>query len=53
MTKDHEYVIEKHGIVPVDYSCTGVVENCMKWSDGLQQFLEMKHESKLSDVTQL
>ncbi|XP_026011145.1 uncharacterized protein LOC113014069 [Astatotilapia calliptera] len=51
MTKDHEYVIEKHGIVPVDYSCTGVVENCMKWSDGLQQFLEMKHESKLSDMT--
>ncbi|XP_056224520.1 protein translocase subunit SecA-like [Seriola aureovittata] len=51
MTKDHEYIMEKHGIVPVDYSCTGVVENFMKWSDGLQQFLEMKHESKLSDMT--
>ncbi|XP_039901990.1 protein translocase subunit SecA-like [Simochromis diagramma] len=51
MTEDHEYVMEKHGIVPVDYSCTGVVENNMKWTDGLQQFIEMKHESKISDMT--
>lgn len=51
ITKDHQYVLEKHGVVPVDYSCTGVVENFMKWTDGLQQFLEMKHESKLSDMT--
>ncbi|XP_038587155.1 protein translocase subunit SecA-like [Micropterus salmoides] len=51
MTMDHEYIAETHGIVPVDYSCTGVVENNMKWSDGLQQFLEMKHQSKLSDMT--
>ncbi|KAM7366447.1 hypothetical protein PAMP_015885 [Pampus punctatissimus] len=51
MTSDHEYIIERHGVVPVDYSCTGVVENFMKWTDGLQQFLEMKHKSKLSDMT--
>ncbi|KAM7377106.1 hypothetical protein PAMA_013742 [Pampus argenteus] len=51
MTSDHEYIIERHGVVPVDYSCTGVVENYMKWTDGLQQFLEMKHKSKLSDMT--
>ncbi|KAM4714712.1 protein translocase subunit SecA-like [Anableps anableps] len=51
MEKDHEYIIEDHGIIPVDYSCTGVVENFMTWSDGLQQFLEMKHQSKLSDMT--
>lgn len=51
MTMDHEYVIEKHGVVPVDYSCTGVVENFMQWSDGLHQFVEMKHGSKLSDMT--
>uniref|UniRef100_UPI0037E7211C protein translocase subunit SecA-like n=1 Tax=Semicossyphus pulcher TaxID=241346 RepID=UPI0037E7211C len=51
MTTDHEYIIEQHGVVPVDYSCTGVVENNMKWTDGLQQFLEMKHGSKLSDMT--
>lgn len=51
MENDHEYIIEAHGIVPVDYSCTGVVENFMEWSDGLHQFLEMKHGSKLSDMT--
>lgn len=51
MTMDNEYVIEKHGVVPVDYKCTGVVENFMQWSDGLHQFIEMKHESKLSDMT--
>ncbi|KAM8746501.1 protein translocase subunit SecA-like [Acanthopagrus schlegelii] len=51
MTEGHQYIKDKHGIVPVDYSCTGVVENNMKWSDGLQQFLEMKHQFKLSDMT--
>ncbi|XP_051258337.1 protein translocase subunit SecA-like isoform X2 [Dicentrarchus labrax] len=51
MTMDHEYIKEGHGVVPVDYSCTGIVENNMKWTDGLHQFLEMKHESKLSDMT--
>ncbi|KAL7375610.1 hypothetical protein ABVT39_020715 [Epinephelus coioides] len=52
MTMGHEYIIEEHGIVPVDYSCTGVVENNMKWTDGLQQFIEMKHaKSKLTDMT--
>lgn len=51
LTMDREYVIEKHGVVPVDYKCTGVVENFMQWSDGLHQFIEMKHESKLSDMT--
>ncbi|XP_043954106.1 protein translocase subunit SecA-like [Gambusia affinis] len=50
MEKDHEYILESHGIVPVDYSCTGVVENFMTWCDGLQQFLEMEHVFKLSDM---
>ncbi|XP_041841538.1 protein translocase subunit SecA-like [Melanotaenia boesemani] len=51
MQMDHEYVLERHGIVPVDYSCTGVVENFRQWPDGLHQFLEMKHGFKLSDMT--
>ncbi|KAM9426350.1 uncharacterized protein KZ484_018525 [Pholidichthys leucotaenia] len=51
MTKDHEYIIEKHGIVPVDYSSTGVIENYMEWTDGLHQFLQMKHESKINGMT--
>ncbi|KAM4537419.1 protein translocase subunit SecA-like [Odontesthes bonariensis] len=51
MQTGQEYVLETHGIVPVDYKCTGVVENFMQWSDGLHQFLEMKHGFKLNDVT--
>ncbi|KAM4714708.1 protein translocase subunit SecA-like [Anableps anableps] len=51
MEKDHEYIIEGHRIVPVDYSSTDLVGNWMKWCDGLQQFLEMKHQSKLNDLT--
>lgn len=51
MTEDREYTLEKHGIVPVDYSSTGVVENFRVMPDGLQQFLEMKHKYKPSDMT--
>lgn len=51
MTKDHEYVQEEDRVVPVDYSSTGVIENFMKWTDGLHQFLELKHKLKLSDMT--
>lgn len=51
MTKDHEYVLEGQRIVPVDYNSTGVVENFMMWSDGLHQFLELKHKLKLSNMT--
>lgn len=51
MMLGREYMLERHGIVPVDYSSTGVVENSMTLSDGLQQFLEMKHGYKLSDMT--
>lgn len=53
MTKDHEYVLEGQRIVPVDYSSTGVVENFMTWSDGLHQFLELKHKLKLSNMTHI
>ncbi|XP_062304604.1 protein translocase subunit SecA-like [Osmerus eperlanus] len=51
MTLGHEYILEGDEIVPVDYSCTGVVENNMKWSDGVQQFLELKHETKMSNMS--
>ncbi|PWA19162.1 hypothetical protein CCH79_00019268, partial [Gambusia affinis] len=51
LEKDQEYVLESHGVVPVDFSSTGVVQNFMTWTDGLHQFLEMKHQMKLSDMT--
>ncbi|KAJ1212522.1 hypothetical protein NDU88_000177, partial [Pleurodeles waltl] len=70
MEKDREYMIESatdagqvkpttpiyeyHTIVPVDFKATGVLEKNKRWGDGLQQFLEMKHQlaiSPLSNVT--
>lgn len=51
MTEGHEYVLEGQSIVPVDYSSTGVLENFMTWSDGLHQFLELKHNLKVSNMT--
>lgn len=50
MTLDHEYIVHEDGVVPVDYSSTGVVQNNMKWGDGLQQFLEMKHRTRLTNM---
>ncbi|XP_069482764.1 uncharacterized protein [Ambystoma mexicanum] len=70
MVKDREYMIESateqnqvkttspiheyHCIIPVDFKATGVLEKNKRWGDGLQQFLEMKHQlaiSPLSNVT--
>ncbi|XP_073763944.1 protein translocase subunit SecA-like [Danio rerio] len=51
MTLGHEYVLHEDGVVPVDYKCTGVVQNNMRWGEGLQQFLEMKHQTKLSNMS--
>ncbi|XP_043100820.1 protein translocase subunit SecA-like [Puntigrus tetrazona] len=51
MTLGHEYIFHGDGVVPVDYKCTGVVQNNMRWGEGLQQFLEMKHQTKLSNMT--
>ncbi|XP_051793848.1 uncharacterized protein LOC127530632 [Acanthochromis polyacanthus] len=41
-------------IIPVDFQASGVLEKNRCWGDGLQQFLEMKHQlaiSSLSNVT--
>lgn len=51
MTLGHEYILEGDEIIPVDFSCTGVVENNMKWSDGLEPFLELKHVTKMSNMS--
>ncbi|KAJ1134277.1 hypothetical protein NDU88_000730 [Pleurodeles waltl] len=70
MVKDREYMIESttdmgqvktntpiheyHTIIPVDFKATGVLEKNKRWGDGLQQFLELKHQlaiSPLSNVT--
>lgn len=50
MILGHEYILHEGGVIPVDYRSTGVVLNNMKWGDGLQQFLEMKHQARLSNM---
>ncbi|KAL2102292.1 hypothetical protein ACEWY4_001460 [Coilia grayii] len=47
---DHQY----HAIIPVDFKASGVLEKNKRWGDGLQQFLEMKHQLailQMSNVT--
>ncbi|KAI4881530.1 hypothetical protein NFI96_008385, partial [Prochilodus magdalenae] len=51
MTLGHEYIFHEGTVVPVDYKSTGVVQNNMRWGDGLQQFLEMKHQTRLTDMS--
>ncbi len=51
MTLGNEYVLHGDGVAPVDYKSTGVVQNNMRWGEGLQQFLEMKHQTKLSNMS--
>ena len=54
MDLDREYIVKGDAIYPVDYQSTGVIETNKKWGDGLQQFLEMKHQlprSSLSLIT--
>ncbi|KAL1277219.1 hypothetical protein QQF64_023892 [Cirrhinus molitorella] len=51
LTLGHEYIFYGDRVVPVDYKCTGVVQNNMRWGEGLQQFLEMKHQTKLSNMS--
>ncbi|KAL6491308.1 hypothetical protein MHYP_G00016530 [Metynnis hypsauchen] len=43
-----------HTVIPVDFQASGMLEKRKRWGDGLQQFLEMKHQlalSPLSNVT--
>ena len=40
-----------HRIVPVDFNSTGILEKNKKYSEGMQQFLEMKHQLSVSDFT--
>eukprot|EP00392_Amoebophrya_sp_AT5.2_P000275 g275.t1 len=40
---DKHYTIENGLIKPVDFAATGVVQGSTVWSDGLHQFLQIKH----------
>ena len=65
MTKGREYTIDRSPvadgtdsqphhydcIVPVDFKASGVLEKNKRWGDGLQQFLEMKHQLALTPLS--
>ncbi|CAF4871145.1 unnamed protein product, partial [Rotaria sp. Silwood1] len=53
---DHHYMIKSDEartkrIMPIDFSNTGVVQSCTTWSDGLHQFLQIKHGLKMTALT--
>ncbi|CAF3995055.1 unnamed protein product, partial [Rotaria sordida] len=45
------YIVHNGLIKPVDYYSTGIVQNSSNWSDGLHQFLQIKHELKMTSET--
>ncbi|CAC5413781.1 unnamed protein product [Mytilus coruscus] len=51
MIKGREYLVKDNGVVPVDFDSTGVVQLDTKWGDCLHQFLEIKHEKKMSHIS--
>lgn len=51
--KNHHYLIIKdhkgiERITPIDYSNTGIIQNSTTWSDGLQQFLQIKEGLRIT-----
>ena len=47
----HHYIIKDENIVPVDFRNTGVTQTSTHWTDGLHQFLQLKHGLKLTAPT--
>lgn len=46
--KNQNYILSKGKIVPVDSDNTGVLQQNMNWSNGLHQFLQIKHGAKIT-----
>ncbi|XDV26047.1 hypothetical protein PO909_029851, partial [Leuciscus waleckii] len=50
-----ERVADSHdkskAIIPVDFKASGVLEKNKKWGNGLQQFLEFKHQLAISPIS--
>lgn len=45
------YIVQEGVIKPVDYNSTGIVRDSTTWSDGLHQFLQIKHHLKVTSET--
>ncbi|CAF3935562.1 unnamed protein product, partial [Didymodactylos carnosus] len=43
-----DYIVHEGLIKPVDYHSTGIVHSSTSWSDGLHQFLQIKHNLKMT-----
>ena len=46
--QNENYVLDENKIVPVDSSNTGILQKNMHWSNGLHQFLQIKHGAKIN-----
>ena len=46
--EDTSYIVEDGVIKPVDFTSTGIVQDSTNWSDGLHQFLQLKHNLALT-----
>lgn len=42
---------ECNAVIPVDFKASGVLEKNKKWGNGLQQFLEFKHQLAISPIS--
>ncbi|KAM4556487.1 LOW QUALITY PROTEIN: protein translocase subunit SecA-like [Fundulus diaphanus] len=51
LKEGRDYVLENNNVCPVDFRSTGIIELNKKWGDGLQQFVEIKHQIKLSTIS--
>uniref|UniRef100_A0A183CL64 Chloroplast protein-transporting ATPase n=1 Tax=Globodera pallida TaxID=36090 RepID=A0A183CL64_GLOPA len=51
MNENCQYVIRKGDVVPVDYQNTGTQQRSTNWSDGLHQFLQLKHGLRMNPET--
>ncbi|XP_073339951.1 uncharacterized protein [Pagrus major] len=51
LKEGRDYVVENDNVCPVDFKSTGIIEVNKKWGDGLQQFVEIKHQIKLSTMS--
>ncbi|CAF4986969.1 unnamed protein product [Rotaria sp. Silwood1] len=45
------YVVHEGLIKPVDFDSTGIVQSSSYWCDGLHQFLQIKHNLKMTSET--
>ena len=45
------YVVHEGKILPVDYNSTGIVQSNTNWGDGLHQFLQIKHNLRMTSET--